>query len=191
MKIQIEAKVSGPDFPMSITKYCIFLLNVNFHIPRIEEHCTGPPSQQALDGLQPWPRRAGSRCLSTSSASYAHEAGKGACSWSCLHASSCHRLHVLTPSASDCTAVSRRLPAAADGFKAGSRLVGFMEDKAALGQVSSQYFCFPCQAFRRLLHTFHHPYNRPNSGLGSTAPQKEERTQRIEIQPILVHMRCI
>jgi hypothetical protein len=30
-------------------------------------------------------------------------------------------------------------------------------DKAALGQVSSEYFGFPCQPFHRLLHTLHHP----------------------------------
>jgi hypothetical protein len=29
-------------------------------------------------------------------------------------------------------------------------------DKAALGQVFSQYFCFPLRSFHRLLHTRHH-----------------------------------
>jgi hypothetical protein len=30
-------------------------------------------------------------------------------------------------------------------------------DKAALGQVFSEYFRFPFKAFHRLLHTHHHP----------------------------------
>jgi hypothetical protein len=32
----------------------------------------------------------------------------------------------------------------------------FVMDKAALGQVSSEYFGFPCQSFHRLLHTYRH-----------------------------------
>jgi hypothetical protein len=36
-------------------------------------------------------------------------------------------------------------------------------DKAALGQVFSEYFGFPCQSFHRLLHTHHHP----SSGAGT------------------------
>jgi hypothetical protein len=35
--------------------------------------------------------------------------------------------------------------------------VGFMVDKAALGQVISEYISFPCQSFIHLLHTHHHP----------------------------------
>jgi hypothetical protein len=31
--------------------------------------------------------------------------------------------------------------------------MGFVVDKAALGQVLSEYFRFPCQAFLQLLHT--------------------------------------
>jgi hypothetical protein len=34
--------------------------------------------------------------------------------------------------------------------------VGFVVDKAALGQVFSEYFGFPCQSFHRFLH--HHNY---------------------------------
>jgi hypothetical protein len=34
--------------------------------------------------------------------------------------------------------------------------VGFVVDKAALGQVFSEYFCFPYQAFHPLFHTHHH-----------------------------------
>jgi hypothetical protein len=32
--------------------------------------------------------------------------------------------------------------------------VGFVVDKAALGQVFSEYFGFPCQSFHQILH--HH-----------------------------------
>jgi hypothetical protein len=35
--------------------------------------------------------------------------------------------------------------------------VGFVVDKAAMGQIFSAYSGFPCQAFHRLLHTHHHP----------------------------------
>jgi hypothetical protein len=35
--------------------------------------------------------------------------------------------------------------------------VGFMVDKAALGQVCSEYFGFPCQLFHQLLHHHNHP----------------------------------
>jgi hypothetical protein len=41
------------------------------------------------------------------------------------------------------------------GFAYGQH-VGFVVDKAALGQVFSEYFGFPCQfSFHRLLHTHH------------------------------------
>jgi hypothetical protein len=34
--------------------------------------------------------------------------------------------------------------------------MGFVVDKVTLGQVFSEYFCFPCQfSFHRLLHTHH------------------------------------
>jgi hypothetical protein len=35
--------------------------------------------------------------------------------------------------------------------------VGFVVDKAALGQVFSDYFGFPCQSFHRFLHHHNHP----------------------------------
>jgi hypothetical protein len=35
--------------------------------------------------------------------------------------------------------------------------VGFVVDKAALGQVFSEYFGFPCQSFHRFLHYHNHP----------------------------------
>jgi hypothetical protein len=60
--------------------------------------------------------------------------------------------------------------------------VGFVVDKAALGQVFSEYLGFPCQAFYRLLYTHHHPgmVQEPssglnNSGLGSSPRQKEDK----------------
>jgi hypothetical protein len=39
----------------------------------------------------------------------------------------------------------------------GSSDVGFVVDKVALGQVSSEYFGFPCQSsFHQFLHNHHH-----------------------------------
>jgi hypothetical protein len=35
---------------------------------------------------------------------------------------------------------------------------GFVVDKVALGQVSAEYFGFPCQSS---FHQFHHHHNRP------------------------------
>jgi hypothetical protein len=35
--------------------------------------------------------------------------------------------------------------------------VWFVVDKAALGQVFSEYFGFPCQSFHRFLHHHNHP----------------------------------
>jgi hypothetical protein len=35
--------------------------------------------------------------------------------------------------------------------------VGFVVDKAALGQVFSEYFRFPCQSFHQFLHHHNHP----------------------------------
>jgi hypothetical protein len=46
-------------------------------------------------------------------------------------------------------AVSRWLP--------GSGEVGFVVDKVALGQVSSEYFGFPCHSFHQILHPHNHP----------------------------------
>jgi hypothetical protein len=41
------------------------------------------------------------------------------------------------------------------GFEPESGHLGYEVDRAALAQVFSQYFGFPCQAFQRLLHTYH------------------------------------
>jgi hypothetical protein len=42
------------------------------------------------------------------------------------------------------------------GFASGKR-VGFVVDKAAVGQVFSEYFGFPCQSFHQFLHHHIHP----------------------------------
>jgi hypothetical protein len=56
-------------------------------------------------------------------------------------------------------AVARRLDAGfppRPGFEYGQH-VGFVVDKAALGQVLSEYFGFPCQSFHQCLHYHNHP----------------------------------
>jgi hypothetical protein len=56
-------------------------------------------------------------------------------------------------------AVAQRLdagfPPRRPGFAYGQH-VGFVVDKAALGQVFSEYFGFPCQSFYRFLHYHNH-----------------------------------
>jgi hypothetical protein len=42
-----------------------------------------------------------------------------------------------------------------DGFVSGQH-VGFVVDKAAMGQVFSEYFGFPCQSFHQFLHHHNH-----------------------------------
>jgi hypothetical protein len=55
-------------------------------------------------------------------------------------------------------AVSRWLPTAAAQFRVRAEHVGFVVDKAALGQVFSKYFGFPCQSsFHQFLHHHNHP----------------------------------
>jgi hypothetical protein len=68
--------------------------------------------------------------------------------------------------------------------------VGFVVDKTALGQVSSEYFGFPCQSFNRLLHTHHHPSSMAGtidkivtnvpSGLCLTPPQEIKFTNLLQ-----------
>jgi hypothetical protein len=57
-------------------------------------------------------------------------------------------------------AVAQRLdagfPPLRPGFVYGQH-VGFVVDKAALGQVFSEYFGLPCQLFHRFLHCHNHP----------------------------------
>jgi hypothetical protein len=85
-----------------------------------------------------------------------------------------YRSHAITQ------AVSRRLP--------GSRHVGFVVDKVALGPVFSEYFCFPCQfSFHRLLHV-HRLSSRDGtigqlvadvpSGLSLTPHQETKKTKQ-------------
>jgi hypothetical protein len=60
--------------------------------------------------------------------------------------------------------------------------VGFVVDKAELGQVFFEYFGCPCQVFHRPLHTHHHPSSGSGtigqivadvpSGLSLTPPQE-------------------
>jgi hypothetical protein len=58
-------------------------------------------------------------------------------------------------------AVSRWLPTASDRIRSRSGYVVFVVDKVALGQVSSEYFGFPCQlSFHQILH----PHNLPGAG---------------------------
>jgi hypothetical protein len=45
--------------------------------------------------------------------------------------------------------------------------VGFVVDKAALGQVFSEYFGLHYQSFHRMLNTHHH-HHHPSSGAGIT-----------------------
>jgi hypothetical protein len=52
-------------------------------------------------------------------------------------------------------AVSRWLPTRA-GFACGQH-VRFVVNKAALEQIFSEYFGFPCQSFHQILHHHNHP----------------------------------
>jgi hypothetical protein len=55
-------------------------------------------------------------------------------------------------------AVSRWLLTAAARVRVRAEHVGFVVDKAALGQIFSEYFRFPCQSS---LHQFLHHHNHP------------------------------
>jgi hypothetical protein len=55
-------------------------------------------------------------------------------------------------------AVSRWLPTAAARVLVREKHVGFVVDKAALGQVFSKYFGFPCQSsFHQFIYHHKHP----------------------------------
>jgi hypothetical protein len=56
--------------------------------------------------------------------------------------------------------------------------VGFVVDKVALVQVSSEYFGFPCQSFYRLLHTHH-----PSSGAGAADQIVADVPSRLSLTP--------
>jgi hypothetical protein len=51
--------------------------------------------------------------------------------------------------------------------------VGFVVDKAAPGQVFSEYFGFPCQSF----HQFLHPHNYPELAQYAIGGRSAEWTQ--------------
>jgi hypothetical protein len=53
-------------------------------------------------------------------------------------------------------AVSRWLPTTAARVRV-LAACGIVADKAALGQVFSEYFGFPCQSFHQFLHHHNHP----------------------------------
>jgi hypothetical protein len=57
--------------------------------------------------------------------------------------------------------------------------VEFVVEKAALGQVFSEYFGFPCQSFHQFLHHHNHPgwHNRPISGSSAEWTQLESTPQ--------------
>jgi hypothetical protein len=48
------------------------------------------------------------------------------------------------------------VPPRRPGFASGQH-VGFVVDKAVLGQLFSEYFGFPCQSFHQFLHHHNHP----------------------------------
>jgi hypothetical protein len=75
-------------------------------------------------------------------------------------------------------------PTQRSGFEPGSGHVGFMVDKAAMGQVLLRVLRFPCQSSHRLLHTHHHTglvqeasIGLSNSRLGSTPPKKGNKSR--------------
>jgi hypothetical protein len=55
--------------------------------------------------------------------------------------------------------------------------VGFVVDKVALGQVSSEYFGFPCQPFHRLLHT------HPSFGAGAIGQIVTDVPSKLDSSP--------
>jgi hypothetical protein len=57
-------------------------------------------------------------------------------------------------------AVAQRLDAGFPPWRPGfayGQHAGFVVDKAALGQVFSEYFGFPCQSFHQFVHYHNHP----------------------------------
>jgi hypothetical protein len=78
-------------------------------------------------------------------------------------------------------------PTVADGFMCVSGHVGSVVAKVALGQFFCKYLSFPCNSYRRLLHTHHHthPSSRAGtkgqivadvpSGLSLIPPQEEKK----------------
>jgi hypothetical protein len=94
------------------------------------------------------------------------------------------RCYLLLIGRTTAQAVSRWLPTAGAGFEPRSGHVGFVVDKVALGQVSSEYSGFPCQfPFHRLLHnhlsfgagTIGQLVTDVPSGLSLTLPQETKK----------------
>jgi hypothetical protein len=53
--------------------------------------------------------------------------------------------------------------------------VEFVVDKAALGQVFSEYFGFPCQSFHQFLHHHNHP-GLAQKGIGGRSAEWTQLT---------------
>jgi hypothetical protein len=66
--------------------------------------------------------------------------------------------------------------------------VGFVVDKAALGQVFSDYFDFPCQSFHQFLHIIitRGWHNRPTGGSGAEWTQMDFTHQYTKLN-LLAH----
>jgi hypothetical protein len=66
--------------------------------------------------------------------------------------------HLSTDGSAIAQEISRRLPTAAARVRVRAKHVGFVVDKAALGQGFSEYFGFLCQSsFHQILHHHNHP----------------------------------
>jgi hypothetical protein len=64
--------------------------------------------------------------------------------------------------------------------------VGFVVDKAPLGQVSSEYFGFPCESLYRLLHSHHHHHHHhhhPLSGTGTIVQRVADVPSGLSLTP--------
>jgi hypothetical protein len=81
--------------------------------------------------------------------------------------------------------------------------VGFVVDKVALGQVSSEYFGFPCQTLFITPNSSQSPspiirdwYNRPSSGRSTQSPtlQIKKKTQthssNLDISHVMSQLTC-
>jgi hypothetical protein len=60
------------------------------------------------------------------------------------------------------------------GFEPGSGQVEFVVNKVAMGQVFSEYFCFPCQCS---LHQILNPHNHPGQILYARSGRRAKWTQ--------------
>jgi hypothetical protein len=68
------------------------------------------------------------------------------------------KLWIFSKAAPELKRLVAGFPPRRPGLKPGSGQVGFVVDKVALGQVSSEYFGFPClSSFHQILHHHNHP----------------------------------